>query len=182
VWHHDKQKGQTPRIEFQQYFRKSRHHPLERQRSRDAVCLCEFCLSRLPLPSGRKKVALSSRPAQGVAAQKATFPNVCHKQCSRQFHAPVEFVNETGQSEVYITHFPEVTRRYQVSTQGGTGPHWRGDGREPFYFSGPQNSMIAVNIDEKIEDLSLGSPRALFHVANNAGIVGFDVTRMAGVF
>jgi len=85
--------------------------------------------------------------------------------------------NETGQEEVYITHFPEVTRRYQVSTQGGTFPRWRGDGKELFYFSGPQNSMMAVSVDEKVEELSLGSPRALFHLANNAGSFSvFDVT------
>jgi Tol biopolymer transport system component len=85
--------------------------------------------------------------------------------------------NETGQEEVYITHFPEVTRRYQVSTQGGTLPRWRGDGRELFYFSLSQNSMMAVIVDEKAEDLSLGSPRALFHLAHNAAIFApFDVT------
>jgi Tol biopolymer transport system component len=86
--------------------------------------------------------------------------------------------NETGQSEVYITHFPEVTRRYQVSTQGGTFPHWRGDGKELFYFSGPQNSMMAVNVDEKAEEITLGSPRVLFHLANNGGNNGpfFDAT------
>ena len=85
--------------------------------------------------------------------------------------------NETGQLEVYITtHFPNFIRRYQVSTQGGTLPRWRGDGKELFYFSVPQNSMMAVNVDEKAETLSLGSPRALFHLAN-AGIYGqFDVT------
>jgi Tol biopolymer transport system component len=83
--------------------------------------------------------------------------------------------NETGQEEVYITHFPEVTRRYQVSTQGGTFPRWRG--KELFYFSEPQNSMMAVNVDEKTDEISLGSPRALFHLANNAVIFGpFDVT------
>jgi Tol biopolymer transport system component len=86
--------------------------------------------------------------------------------------------DETGQPEVYIVHFPEITRKYQVSTQGGTHPHWRGDGRELFYFSVPQNSMMAVNVDEKGEEMSLGSPRALFHPAGRiqptTGI--FDVT------
>lgn len=86
--------------------------------------------------------------------------------------------NETGQLEVYIIHFPEITRKYQVSTQGGTRPHWRGDGRELFYFSVPQNSIMAVNVDEKAEQISLGSPRALFHPAGriqpSTGI--FDVT------
>jgi protease II len=86
--------------------------------------------------------------------------------------------NETGQEEVYITHFPDVTRRYEVSTQGGGYPRWRGDGKELFYFSEPQNSMMAVNVGEKAEEISLGSPRALFHLVNNAGIVGpFDVTQ-----
>jgi len=85
--------------------------------------------------------------------------------------------NETGQEEVYITHFPEATRRSQVSTQGGTYPRWRGDGKELFYFSEAQNTMMAVNVDEKAEELSLGSPRALFHLANNAGsFARFDVT------
>jgi len=83
--------------------------------------------------------------------------------------------NETGRNEVYITHFPDAARRYLVSTQGGIVPHWRSDGRELFYFSQPQSSMMAVNVDEKVEGLSLGSPRALFHLA---GVVGspFDVT------
>jgi hypothetical protein len=37
--------------------------------------------------------------------------------------------------------------------------------------------MMAVNVDEKAEELSLGSPRTLFHLANYAGIVGpCDVT------
>jgi Tol biopolymer transport system component len=86
--------------------------------------------------------------------------------------------NDTGQSEVYITHFPEVTRRYQVSTQGGTFPRWRGDGKELFYYSQEQTSMMAVNVDERVEELSLGSPRGLFHLANSAGIFSpfFDVT------
>jgi len=83
--------------------------------------------------------------------------------------------NETGRDEVYITHFPDAARRYLVSTRGGIVPHWRSDGRELFYFSELQSSMMAVNVDEKAEGLSLGSPRALFHLA---GVVysPFDVT------
>jgi eukaryotic-like serine/threonine-protein kinase len=84
--------------------------------------------------------------------------------------------NETGQPEIYITHFPDATRRYRVSTQGGAVPRWRGDGKELFYFSA-QKSMMAVNVDEKAEDLSLGSPRILFHLVNNARFPGpFEVT------
>jgi hypothetical protein len=35
----------------------------------------------------------------------------------------------------------------------------------------PQASMMALNVDEMAEELSLGSPRTLFHLANNAGIL-----------
>jgi len=91
--------------------------------------------------------------------------------------------NETGRDEVYITHFPDAARRYLVSTRGGIVPHWRNDGRELFYFSQPQGSMMAVNVDEKAEELSLGSPRALFHLANNAVLYSpFDVTADGGRF
>jgi Tol biopolymer transport system component len=120
----------------------------------------------LPLTGDRKPFAL-------VQSQFANGAPVFSPDCKW-----VAYVSgETGQEEVYITHFPEVTRRYQVSTQGGTLPRWRGDGKELFYFSVPQNSMMAVNVDEKAEALSLGSPRTLFHLVNNAGIFGpFDVT------
>ena len=88
--------------------------------------------------------------------------------------------NETGQGEVYITHFPDAARRYRVSTQGGFAPHWRGDGKELFYFSFSQNSVMAVNVDEKAEEISLGPPRALFRLATQviAAATGraFDVT------
>lgn len=87
--------------------------------------------------------------------------------------------NETGQFEVYLTHFPDATRKYRVSTQGGTFPHWRADGKELLYFSTPQNSMTSVNVDEKGEEILLGPPRTLFRLATNAysGILGgFDVT------
>jgi hypothetical protein len=30
--------------------------------------------------------------------------------------------------------------------------------------------MMGVNVDEKVEEISLGSPRALFHLVTNAGI------------
>jgi eukaryotic-like serine/threonine-protein kinase len=83
---------------------------------------------------------------------------------------------ETGQREVYVTHFPDATRRYRVSTQGGTLPRWRGDGRELFYAW--RNSILAVSVDEKPDSISLGTPHTIISASNygaSAPINYFDV-------
>ena len=87
--------------------------------------------------------------------------------------------NETGQNEVYVTQFPGGGRKYQVSKQGGQTAHWRGDGKELLYFSALQNGVMAVSVEERGEEVSLGAERDLFHLANpNTFPLGsmFDVT------
>jgi Tol biopolymer transport system component len=43
--------------------------------------------------------------------------------------------NESGEDQVYLRPFPDVTAsRMQVSTTGGTRPLWSHDGKELFYF------------------------------------------------
>ena len=84
---------------------------------------------------------------------------------------------ESGQREVYVTHFPDSSRRYQVSTKGGTLPRWRGDGRELFYAW--RNSILAVSVDEKPDSISLGTPHTIISAANYgaaAPVNFFDVT------
>jgi serine/threonine protein kinase/Tol biopolymer transport system component len=71
---------------------------------------------------------------------------------------------ETGQREVYVTHFPDASHRYRVSTQGGTLPRWSGDGKELFYAA--RNSILAVSVDEKPDSISLGTPRTIISAAN----------------
>src|SRR5262249_4256761 len=43
--------------------------------------------------------------------------------------------HETGRYEVYVRDFPDGRHKWQVSSQGGLQPHWRGDGRELFYIT-----------------------------------------------
>ena len=42
---------------------------------------------------------------------------------------------ETGQWEVYVQPFMRPGGRVRVSTNGGSQPRWRGDGRELFYLA-----------------------------------------------
>jgi len=42
-----------------------------------------------------------------------------------------------------VVAFPELTRKAQISTDGGTVPMWRGDGRELFFVSLDDRLMVA---------------------------------------
>jgi Tol biopolymer transport system component len=69
---------------------------------------------------------------------------------------------DPGEPEVYLTSFPDGTRKYQVSTGGGQNPSWRADGKELFFLA-PQNAnLVAVNVDGTGQQLRLGTPHALF--------------------
>ena len=68
---------------------------------------------------------------------------------------------ESGVPEVYVVPFPVPSRRWQVSSAGGTSPRWRGDGKEIFYAS-RDNRLMAVATEEHEGVLTPGTPRALF--------------------
>ncbi len=67
--------------------------------------------------------------------------------------------NESGRQEIYAQDFPEAHNKWQISTDGGTEPFWRGDGRELFYRAGSR--MMAVSI-ETGTTLTAGNPAQLF--------------------
>ena len=55
--------------------------------------------------------------------------------------------NDSGQLEIYVRPYPDVTSgRWQVSTGGGTQPLWSHDGRELFYVS-PANALMRVSVE-----------------------------------
>jgi serine/threonine-protein kinase len=80
--------------------------------------------------------------------------------------------NESGQAEVYLAPFPDVTAsKKQVSTQGGTRPVWSKDGRELFYYVEPGTIMsVPVTLEPT---LTLGKPTVVvkgsYAVAVNNG-------------
>jgi serine/threonine-protein kinase len=50
--------------------------------------------------------------------------------------------NESGRPQVYVREFPGPGAKVQVSSEGGTDPVWRRDGRELFYRNG-ESMMVA---------------------------------------
>jgi Tol biopolymer transport system component len=68
--------------------------------------------------------------------------------------------NESGgRAEIYVQEFPEPRNKWQVSTEGGTEPFWRRDGRELFYRNG--NRLMAVPV-QRGDTFTAGTPAQLF--------------------
>src|SRR5262249_15622289 len=82
---------------------------------------------------------------------------------------------ESGRSEVYIVPFPKASRRWPVSTAGGTQPRWRRDGKELFY-AGRDNRLMAVTIEATANDLKIGEPQPLFEARPVGARSFYDVS------
>jgi len=69
--------------------------------------------------------------------------------------------DESGRFEVQVTSFPKRGGKWQVSTNGGTQPWWRGDGKELFYL-GLDQKMMSVPIRVSGDAIEAGVPAPLF--------------------
>ncbi len=67
---------------------------------------------------------------------------------------------ETGQIEVYVKNLPAGDRKWQVSTGGGSQPHWRADGKELFYIA--QDGKLMASDILPGPEFRCGIPKALF--------------------
>ena len=77
---------------------------------------------------------------------------------------------ESGQSEVYVTRFPEGTGRSQLSAGGGTQPVWARSGRELFYRNGTRLMAVPIEIGAR---LTAGKPVLLFEGRYLVGFAGY---------
>ncbi|MBS1810885.1 MAG: serine/threonine-protein kinase, partial [Acidobacteria bacterium] len=72
--------------------------------------------------------------------------------------------NDSGRDEIYVQAFvpnaPASGGKRQLSTNGGTNPQWRRDGRELYYLSA-EGKLMAVPITPGAE-LKAGTPKELF--------------------
>jgi eukaryotic-like serine/threonine-protein kinase len=69
--------------------------------------------------------------------------------------------NESGRYEAFVQAFPKSGGKWQVSTAGGSVPHWRGDGKEILY-QGPDETFFAVTVKALGAGFEIGVPVKLF--------------------
>ena len=69
--------------------------------------------------------------------------------------------SESRQREVYVEPIPRDGRRWQVSSDYGREPRWRGDGRELFYL-GRDDQLAAVAVQTRAAGLTFERPTPLF--------------------
>jgi len=81
--------------------------------------------------------------------------------------------DESGNWEIYVTTFPGVAGKWQISRGGGTEPRWRRDGKEIFYL-GPAGMLTAVPVSSE-GTFSTGTPTPLFQFHGRAPISSTDV-------
>ena len=84
---------------------------------------------------------------------------------------------DSGPSQVYLSPYPALDRKWPVSTSGGTQPRWSRGGREVFYREG--NRMMSVAVDTSGVAPRLSNPRLLFEREFTSGgyitIANYDV-------
>ncbi|MFB3828508.1 MAG: protein kinase [Bryobacteraceae bacterium] len=72
--------------------------------------------------------------------------------------------SDSGAVEVCVQTFPAADVRSQVSTSGGTDPHWSADGKQVYYLAGSQRLMVAA-VSLRGGRFEVSTPRELFEVA-----------------
>ncbi len=84
--------------------------------------------------------------------------------------------SESGRQEVYLRDFPGPSAVQRVSSEGGQGVQWRGDGRELFYFT-LDGTLTSVDVTEG-PPRQVGMARPLFKsdvTQFGIGAVNYDV-------
>jgi serine/threonine protein kinase len=83
--------------------------------------------------------------------------------------------DQSGRDEVYVATYPALTRRWQISQNGGFEPRWRRDGKELFFFAA-DNHLQAVPVKISGTDFEVGQPQSLFAVSRKGvAIWRYDV-------
>jgi TolB protein len=91
-----------------------------------------------------------------------------HPQLSPDGRWLAYIADANGAVDVYLTHYPDLRGRWQVSNGEGRFPRWSKDGKELYYVGGEM--LTAMRIDGSAEAPRFSNPEPLFRVslASNA--------------
>jgi hypothetical protein len=76
--------------------------------------------------------------------------------------------DESGRNEVYVQAFPPSGKKWPISTDGGSDPHWRSDFTELFYLAANRNLMaVPIKFGRAPSDPAFEPAKSLFRVPGN---------------
>ena len=76
--------------------------------------------------------------------------------------------DETGRAEIYVRQFPTGPAKFQVSTDGGTFPRWRGDSGELYFYLAP--NVMAASIHVTGTSIDVGAPSSVLTLGAAPGV------------
>lgn len=84
--------------------------------------------------------------------------------------------DESGRFQIYVQPFPPTGAKWQISTEGGTDPHWRAEGGELYYLDSALRALV-VSVETE-PALRYSSPALLFQTRAivGGGATAYDVT------
>jgi eukaryotic-like serine/threonine-protein kinase len=122
----------------------------------------------LSMDSGRPSIS-SERPGAAEARKNVPFLHGDFNESQGQFSPDGRWIayvsDESGAQQVYVQSFPTLGGQRQISTEGGTQPQWRRDGKELFYLA-PDRQLMAVTVKAGAT-FEHDAPRALFQTELN---------------
>ena len=68
--------------------------------------------------------------------------------------------NESGQNEVFAQSYPDRHQKIKISSEGGSAPCWKRDGRQLYFVSAKGGLMVTVVMASS----TFGTPRVLSNV------------------
>ncbi|MFI5370489.1 MAG: protein kinase [Candidatus Eisenbacteria bacterium] len=84
--------------------------------------------------------------------------------------------DETGVPQIFIRHFPDGGRKLQLTTVGGSEPHWTQGGREVVFIGNDRRSFYSVQFEPGREP-GPDAARLLFRSSYPVDGSGWSVTR-----
>jgi Tol biopolymer transport system component len=106
------------------------------------------------------------------------YPNSGFSEVPAEFSPDGKWIayvsNEGGRKEIYVTTFPELSGKWQVSQTGGDYPRWRRDGKEIFYLTADR--MMSAEVDAAGPQFAVGVVKPLFDARWVPARSVYDVT------